>query len=120
MIVTVPFRNLFIRLKSPAESLKRNQALRRIFNKPEKTYYYQRYFSRDEISHLIKDAGFEIEALQPIDHVFSLVSFSGIFRDKNTYDGENQLAHAVADCLKKIMPWQSADSTLIVARKKAI
>lgn len=118
VIITVPYRNFFIKLKSPIEYLKNNDILRRIFRKNKKLLYYQRYFRVKEICDFIENAGFKLEKVLPIDHIFSLVSFSGLFRNKNSYDGENLLAVYTANILKRFLPWGSADSTLIVARKE--
>jgi len=117
-VITVPYRNVFIKLKSPLEYIKRNNTVRRFFGKPAKVYYYQRYFAPQEICDLIRETGFTIEHVGPLDHIFSLVSFSRIFRDRDSYDGENKFAVCVAGILKRILPWASADSTLIVGRKQ--
>ena len=116
-LVTVPYMNMLLRMKYPFEKLKKNRIARKLFGKEEKAFYYEKFFKIKEISDLLEDGGFEIDKVVPIDHIFSFVSFSGIFRDKNTYDGENELAVKVSDFLSKIFPWQTAASSLIVAKK---
>jgi ubiquinone/menaquinone biosynthesis C-methylase UbiE len=118
IILTVPFLNLFRILKMPLVCLKRNKLIRKIFKASEKSYYYQKYFSTSELRKVIEAAGFEIEKIIPVDQIFSLVEFSGIFRDYTTLDGENKIAVSLGEYLEKIAPWASAGSTLVVGKKK--
>lgn len=117
-IVMVPYMNMLLRIKYPFMALKKNAFLRKVFGKDEKYFYYEKYFKVKEIKGLLKKGGFEIESIFPADHIFSFVSFSGIFRDKSTYDGENELAVKLADTLGKVFPWQTAGSCVLVAKKK--
>jgi len=118
LILTVPYWNMFLRIKEPLNRIKRSSYMRRMFNKPEKAYYYQKYFRVRELEELISRSGFVIEKIMPVDHIFSLVEFSGIFRDRNSYDRENGFAVSAGNLLEKIMPWAGAGSTLVVAHKK--
>ena len=117
-IVLVPYMNMLLRVKYPFLLLKKNAFLRKIFGKGEKDFYYEKYFKVNEIRGLIEQEGFSVESVFPADHIFSFVSFSGIFRDKSTYDGENELAIKLSDILKKIFPWQTAGSCVLVVKKK--
>jgi SAM-dependent methyltransferase len=116
-MVMLPYLNLFERIKLPVKKLQKNSKIRKILGKPEKTFYYECYFGIKQITNLLEAGGFYVETAIPIDHIFSLVSFSRVFRDRKTYDGENELAIKCADFLSRIMPWQSAGSSLLVARK---
>lgn len=120
LILTVPYKNIFIRIKEPLVNIKRSTFIRRVFGKPQKTYYYQKYFGVRELEKVIAENGFSIERTSPVDHIFSLVEFSGIFRNRNSYDGENKLAVFLGGVLKNILPWQSAGSILIVAHKRKV
>ena len=117
-LVMLPYMNIFRRLKYPMEMIKRNSPLRRLLKKEERNYYYEQYFKIKEIEDLLVEGGFIIDNVRPIDHIFSYVSFSGIFRKKDTIDGENELAVKFADFFEKIFPWQTAGSSFIVAKKK--
>lgn len=117
LLLSVPYKNIFLRIKAPIINIKRNALIRKLFNKYQKTYYYQKYFNVDDLKRVISKHGFIIEKLVPVDHIFSLVEFSSIFRDKRIYDGENNLAVAGGLLLEKNMPWLGAGSILIIAHK---
>lgn len=117
-LITLPYLNILLRLKLPVLALKRNRFLRKLSGRDKKDFYYERYFKVREIKKLLEEGGFTVDKVAPVDHIFTFVSFSGIFRDKNTYDGENRLAVKFADFFGKIFPWQTAGSSLIVAVKK--
>jgi len=117
-IITVPHRNIFTIIKSPIIWLKRSDLLRSIFRKEKKMYYYQKYFVPKRLMAKFQEAGYRIALHKPIDHIFSLVEFSGIFRDKNTYDGENKLAVKLGNILEKFFPYIGAGSNLFVLQKR--
>ena len=118
-LVMLPYLNILERIKLPLKKMKKSDLLRRVLGKPRKTFYYECYFGLKEISDLLEFGGFKVENIRPVDHIFTFVSFSGVFRDKGTYDGENEMAVKVADSLSGILPWQTAGSSLIVARKNS-
>ncbi|MBI4707957.1 MAG: class I SAM-dependent methyltransferase [Candidatus Omnitrophica bacterium] len=117
LLVFVPYYNILKRLKAPWEFLKSNKLLRGLFGKKEKMIYYQRYFKAKELEDEMKKANFVIDKTIPVDHIFSLVEFSSIFRDRHTYDGENKLAVYLGNFLEKFFPWMSAGSLLFVCHK---
>ncbi len=116
-IITVPHRSIFIMLKSPINMLKRSGFLRRILRKEKKIYYYQRYFTRKELREKFLAIGYKKLLEKPVDHIFSLVEFSDIFRDKNTFDGENALAVKLGNLFEKYFPYISAGSNLFILQK---
>jgi len=117
-MITLPYLNALLRMKLPLLALKRNKLMRKLFGRGKKDFYYEKYFKVREIKKLLEEGGFTVKKAVPVDHIFAFVSFSGIFRDKSTYDGENRLAVKFADFFGKIFPWQTAGSSLIVAVKK--
>lgn len=117
-LIFVPYRNIFLRLKAPILFFKRNSFIRRIFNKPAKAYYYQKYFTVKELNEALSKNGFSVDRIMPVDHIFSLVEFSGIFRNKNSYDGENGLAVFFGGIIERILPWAGAGSILAIAHKE--
>jgi ubiquinone/menaquinone biosynthesis C-methylase UbiE len=117
LILTVPYKNIFRKVIKPIIQIKRNPLVRKLFNKPMKTYYYQRYFKLKELKYFITKHGFAIESIVPVDHIFSLVEFSDIFRNKSSFHGENKLGVYGGRLLEKVLPWLGAGSTLIIANK---
>jgi len=117
-IITVPHMNIFTIIKRPVVWLKRSDLLRKIFRKEKKVYYYQKYFVPKRLMAKFQEAGYKIILHKPIDHTFSLVEFSGIFRDKNTYDGESKLAVKLGNILEKFFPYACAGSNLFVLQKR--
>lgn len=116
-LITVPHRNIFTVIKGPISWLKRYPFLRKIFSKEKKVYYYQRYFTPRRLMAKFQAVGYKIILHKPVDHIFSLVEFSGIFRDKNTFDGENALAAKLSDILERFFPYMCAGSNLFVLKK---
>jgi hypothetical protein len=70
-----------------------------------------------DLEDAISKSGFVIEKVIPVDHIFSLVEFCSIFRNKDSYDGENKLAVFTGNLLEKVLRWASAGSILVVANK---
>jgi ubiquinone/menaquinone biosynthesis C-methylase UbiE len=118
LLLSVPYKNIFLKIKEPIINLKRNPFVRKLFKKPEKVYYYQKYFKLNELKEIISRNGFIVEKIIPVDHIFSLVEFSVIFRNRKVYDGENALAVIGGALLEKLMPWSGAGSILVVAHKE--
>lgn len=117
LILTVPYKNIFRKVKRPLDYIKHNSFIRKIFNKPPKVRYYQKYFKVNELEDAISGSGFYVEKIIPVDHIFSLVEFCSVFRDKDSYDGENKLAVLTGNFLEKVLRWASAGSILAIARK---
>lgn len=117
LILTVPHKNIFLKVKKPLDYIKNNVLIRKLFNKPPRVCYYQKYFMVNELEEVISKSGFLIEEIMPVDHIFSLVEFCSIFRDKDSYDGENKLAVFTGSLLEKVLGWSSAGSILVVANK---
>ncbi|MEW6407132.1 MAG: methyltransferase domain-containing protein [Patescibacteria group bacterium] len=115
--VVVPNMSILLRLKLPIQKVKQIKILRKIFRKKQKIFYYERYFKINEIKHLLEKSNFDVMRIFPFDHIFSFVSFSSVFRKKGTYDGENNLAIKFADFFSKILPWQTAGSIILIAKK---
>ena len=116
-LITVPHKNIFTIIRSPVDWLKRSSFLRKIFSKEKKIYYYQKYFAPQRLMAKFRDAGYEVLLYKPVDHTFSLVEFSGLFRDKDTFDGENDLAVRLSSVLEKFFPYVCAGSNLFVLKK---
>jgi len=118
LILTVPYRNIFLKIKGPLDYIKNNVFIRKIFNKPPRVRYYQKYFRVNELEEVISKSGFLVERIIPVDHIFSLVEFCSIFRDKDSYDGESKLAVFAGNFLEKFLRWAGAGSILVVACKQ--
>ena len=80
---------LFLVLQYPIELLKKNRFLRHLLKRPPKTYYWQQYFKAGRLKNILENRGFKVVEIRPMDYAHSIISFSKLFRDKNTYDGVN-------------------------------
>ena len=116
-LVQVPIMNIFLALMTPFELIKRNKFLRKIMKREAKVYYWQQYFKADKLKEILEDVGFEIVEIKPMDHEHSIISFSKIFRDKNTYDGANFRGLAFSRFCEKYLPWLTAANMILVAKK---
>ncbi len=116
-IIVVPHRNIFTMIKSPITWLKRSDLLRKVLGKEKKVYYYQRYFAPGRLEAKLRSMGYKVIAQRGVDHTFSLVEFSDVFRDKNTFDGENKLAVRLGSILERLFPRMSAGSNMFILQK---
>lgn len=116
-IVQVPVMNIFLALKYPLELLKRNRFLRRMFGKKQKVYYWQQYFRARKLKKILEQQKFLVEKIMPMDHEHSVISFSGIFRDKKSYDGANHTGLMVSRLCEKFLPWISAANIVLICKK---
>ena len=117
-IVQVPIMNIFLMLKYPCELIKRNKFIRRILKKPQKHYYWQQYFKAKKLKILLEKRGFNIIEIRPMDHEHSVISFSGFFRDKNSYDGANRIGFAFSRFCERYLLWLSAANMVLICRKE--
>ena len=117
-IVSVPTKNIFMILSAPVRYLKSRLWLRRLFGKEEDNHYWEQYFKKRDLVNYLEEAGFEVREIHPMDHSHTLVSFSSIFRDKNTYDEANPLALKIAGFLEKRFPWSTASHMILICYKK--
>jgi hypothetical protein len=97
--------------------MKKSAFLRKIFRKEKKVYYYQRYFVPSQLVSKFREAGYKVVAQKSVDHTFSLLEFSSIFRDKRTFDGENSMAVRLSNILEKYFPRACAGSNLFILQK---
>ncbi|MBD3379379.1 MAG: methyltransferase domain-containing protein [Candidatus Omnitrophica bacterium] len=118
-LLMLPYLNFQRRIELPLRRIKRNRTVRKFLGKQEKDYYYEYWFKEREIRDFLSEAGFDIEKIAPVDHIFTFVSLSGLFRDRSTYDGENRLAVKVSDFFRKFFPWQTSSSYMVTARKSS-
>lgn len=116
-IISVPRLSIFHKLKFPVTFFKKSNWLRRIFKKPIVNYYWEQYFKISELTDVIKRNNFEIIKIFPIDHEHALLTSSSIFKDKNTYDGANDLGIGLARFFEKHIPWPTAAAMIIICRR---
>ncbi|MFA5008040.1 MAG: class I SAM-dependent methyltransferase [Candidatus Omnitrophota bacterium] len=117
-IVQVPIMNIFLAIKYPLELLKRNQFLRKLFRREEKNYYWQQYFKAGKLKQIIEKEGFRVFEIVPMDQEHSIISFSGIFRDKKSYDGANKAGLALSRFCERHFPWLSAANMVLICKKQ--
>lgn len=117
-VLMVPQSHFFMKLTAPVTALKRNPALRKLFRKPEDNHYWEQYFDRSELMSLLEKEGFAITEHHAMDHSHAFVSFSNLFRDKNTFDEASPLALKLGAWSEKNLRWAMACQLLIIAHKK--
>jgi SAM-dependent methyltransferase len=117
-IVQVPVMNIFLSLKYPLELLKRSKFLRRIFKREEKKYYWQCYFKPKGLRNILEKYGFNVVEIVPMDHEHSIISFSDIFRDKNSYDAANSKGLAFSRFCERHLGWLTAANMVLICRKE--
>jgi SAM-dependent methyltransferase len=117
-VLMVPQKHVFMRLTWPLRWLKRNAFLRRVFNKPADTHYWEQYFKRQELVPLLEREGFEIREVHAMDHSHAWVAFSDFFRDNSTFDEASPLALKLGRWCEKHMKWSMACQLLIIARAR--
>lgn len=119
-IVKVPRTTVFERLSFPLTILKKNKTIRKLIGKrPAEEHYWEQRFRTGELASTLEKSGFRVERIIPVDQEHGLISFSGIFRDKASYDGPNGLCLAATKWCKRYIPWLSAPGVVFVCRKAA-
>ena len=103
-IVIVPRLSILHKLKLPLKMLKETKFLRKLFRKNITSSYFERYFNIVELKKSFNKNGFFVIDVAPMDHEHTLLAFSDLFRDKDTYDGATKLGVRLADFLEKYFP----------------
>lgn len=116
-IVQVPIMNIFMMLKYPIELVKRHRFIRSILRRKQKLYYWQRYFRPRQLRRLLEDGGFLVKEVVPMDHEHSIISFSAIFRDRNSYDGANSVGLILSRLCERWLRWSTAANMVLVCEK---
>ena len=116
--LAVPRNHLFMRLKLPVHFLKSRKFLRKLMGKAEDNHYWEQYFKKKELIRVLSEEGFDVREIHPLDHSHALVSFSGIFRDKKTYDEAKALGLSVGAFCEKYLPWATAAQMALVCVKR--
>ncbi|MCK5451107.1 MAG: class I SAM-dependent methyltransferase [Candidatus Omnitrophica bacterium] len=116
-IVKVPQSSIFEKISYPFILLKKNKIIRTLFGKKPKETYWEQHFKVRELSEMIKKNGFDIIEITPVDHEHALMSFCGIFRDKDKYDGVNEVGIFVSKICQKYFPWLTAAEVIYVCKK---
>jgi len=117
-LVMVPQNHLFMQIQAPIRFFKRNSFLRKIFRKPLDTHYWEQYFKKEELKKTLEQKGFEVRHIFPLDHSAAVLSFSGFFRDKNTFDEASPLGLKIGRWCEKNLPWITAAQILLICYKK--
>lgn len=117
-IVKVPRTTIFEMVSLPVTVIKNNRFVRKILGKtPPEEHYWEQRFSVGELRSVLERSGFSVEKIIPVDQEHALMVFSGIFRDKSTYDGPSRLCVSATKWCKKLMPWLSAPGVVFICRK---
>ena len=67
---------------------------------------------------LLEDKGFRVIEIRPMDHEHSVISFLGLFKDKNSYDGANRAGLALSRFCERYLLWPSAANMVLICRKE--
>lgn len=120
-IVKVPRTTIFERLAFPFTLIKKNNVIRKLLGKcPLEGHYWEQRFRTGELKSVLEASCFSVDRIIPVDQEHGLISFSGIFRDRTTYDGPNKLCLKVTKWCKKLIPWLSAPGVIFICRKTVL
>ena len=117
-VVAVPRHHLFMKILWPVHFLKSRAFLRKLFHKPDDHHYWEQYFKKEALQNILQEEGFEVREIHPMDHSHAWVSFSGIFRDKKTYDEANALGLRLGRFCEKHLPWSTAAQMTFICYKR--
>ncbi len=111
LVLTIPFPSLVQHLVA---------GKRRLLGKGPLVHddFYERTYGRRELVANVVDAGFELCALRPTSHDYTLWSLGGPFRAPGYYRS-SRLAETLGGALARLLPWVFNYTTLIIARKPA-
>ena len=117
-LVAVPRHHLFMKILAPIHFLKSLAFLRKWFRKPSDHHYWEQYFKKEDLRTILQEEGFEVREIHPMDHSHSWVSFSNLFRDKNSYDEANAAGLWLGGFCEKYLPWSTAAQMTFICYKK--
>ena len=117
-IVEVPHASIFYKAKYPLNCLKRSAIVRRIFGKRLKKYYWEQYFDVQDLRLQLEDSGFDVTEIYPVDHEHAVLTFSGLFRDRRTYDGINNMGVRFSAFCARHFPWMTAGQVIFICKKR--
>ncbi len=117
LYLAVPRNHLFMRLATPLRFLKSRKFLRKLFGKEEANHYWEQYFKRGYLQDLLVEEGFAVREIHALDHSHALVSFSNLFRNKNTYDEANSLGLKLGAFCEKYLHWSTAAQMVLICYK---
>jgi len=118
-IVQVPRISVLRKIKYPLIWLSENSFIRKLFHKEPKTRYWEQYFAVSELSEALKDGGFLVEAVFPLDHEHAFREFCPfLFGDRKSYDAANKLGVSFGRFAEKFLPWACADSMVFICKKE--
>lgn len=118
LYLAVPRHHLFMKIMGPVYFFKSRRFLRKLFGKTEDSHYWEQYFKKEELVQILSEEGFEVREVHPLDHSHALVSFSGVFRDKKSYDEANALGLRLGAFCEKYLPWATAAQMALVCVKR--
>ncbi len=117
-IIQVPRKSLFKIIKYPWLWLKANNRLRKFFGKEQRVHYWEQYFSVSELSSLLRNSGFSIKLIAPVDHEHALMDFMPfLFRKRNSYDGANKFGELMGKLMETVLPWPAAAGMILICKK---
>lgn len=116
-LVAVPLCNIFMRVTTPLRFLKSQPWLRKVFGKDEDNHYWEQYFKRDDLVQVLRENGFDVQEIHPLDHAHSLLSTFRFLRDRTSYDEASPLGLKLGAWCAAHLPWSTAAQMTLVCRK---
>lgn len=116
-IVFVPQKTLSMKLTWPIRLLSRNNFVRRLFGKGPSTHYWEQYFHRKSLKHLLS-LWFNVVDEIPMDYDHSVLTAFPWFRDSTVVDGITPMGERVADWCAKHMKWSMNAQLCLVCIKE--
>ncbi|MHB8626707.1 MAG: class I SAM-dependent methyltransferase [Aggregatilineales bacterium] len=112
LVLTVPHPQLVESLYKVRERLTPSRTAR--------AGYYERTYSHRELADHVRQAGFLIDRIEPIGHSYTFYGLLPIFRKAGGYYESTSLAEKVGAWSRRVLPWQTAFQTLIIAHKPSV
>ena len=78
--------------------------------------YYETTYTHETLADLVASVGFEVKTVVPYSHSYTFYGLGGVFRGSGYY-ATSPLAEIAGSVGRVILPWTTAFSSLIVARK---
>ena len=110
LVLTIPYPSVVWRL---IQWRRKQQGLSRLTNDD----FYESTYTHLQLKHEAEEAGFEVVALKPTSHAFTLWGLGSIFRGSGYYE-TSVLADRVGRLLRILAPWSFNFTTLLIGRKK--
>ncbi len=89
-------------------------------SKAPRAGYYERTYPHRTLADCVQQADFVIDRIEPFGHSYTFFGLLPVFRKPGGYYETSPLAEKIGAWSRRMLPWQTAFETLIIAHKPGV